>query len=193
MGITLEQLNRATLATQGELANHGFWEEKSRLLKIDVIWCRYPSPATFDSWATFFHGDDRLGRLLGYAKGHIYIPSWSILHFRPKTKATLRDIVRHEYAHGIAHYYPGLIQKAGRFKEVFGGNYWAKSHSRSEHDEFVSEYASTMPMEDFAETFMVYLRHRGELPARFAIPAIRRKWSFIRDLSKAVRSGRLSW
>lgn len=25
MAISLEQLNRATLATQGELADHGFW------------------------------------------------------------------------------------------------------------------------------------------------------------------------
>jgi hypothetical protein len=192
MGITLEQLNRATLATQGELANHGFWEEKSRLLKIDVLWCRYPSPSIIDCWGAFFHGDDWAGRLLGFKKGHIYIPAWSISHFA-KTRTSLRDIVRHEYAHGIAELYPRLTHRSSRFKEVFGGSYWANRHPREEYDEFVSDYASTKPMEDYAETFMFYLRHNGALPTRFAIPSIRKKWSFIRDLGKAVRGGRISW
>jgi hypothetical protein len=192
MAISLEQLNRATLATQGELADHGFWGEKSRLLEIDVLWCRYPSPSIIDCWGAFFHGDDWVSRLLGFKKGHMYIPSWSISHFS-KTRTSLRDIVRHEFAHGTAELYPGLTHRSPRFKEVFGGSYWAKKHPREEYDEFVSEYASTKPMEDFAETFMFYLRHNGELPTRFKVPAIKRKWRFILDLGRVVRSGASKW
>jgi hypothetical protein len=194
MGITLEQLNRATLSTQGELSDHGFWGEKSRLLKIDVLLCRYPSPSTFDCWGMFTHGQDWAGRLLGFTEGHMYIPSWSIQHFRPKSKVSIRDIVRHEYGHGVAHYYPKLIQRSSRFRDLFGGDYWREDHnSADDSKDFVSDYAMTMPKEDFCETFMVYLRHKGVLPQRFKVPAIKRKWSFIRDLGKRIGSGHHSW
>jgi len=194
MGISLQQLNRATLDTQRELGSHGFWNERSRLLKIDVVWCSYPYPVLFDCWGAFFHGQGWGGKMLNLAKGNIYIPAWSICHFSPKSKPSTRDVVRHEYAHGISHFYPRLIQHAGQFRDVFGGDYWAESHNRSEHhDEFVSDYARTKPMEDYAETFMVFLRHKGELPARFRIPAMKRKWRFVRDLGLAIGSGHHSW
>jgi hypothetical protein len=87
-----------------------------------------------------------------------------------------------------------LIQRSEKFRQTYGGDYNSSGHCRAgERDEFVSDYAMTEPAEDFAETFMVYLRHRGELPSRFKVPAIRKKWSFIRDLGKAVRSGEYKW
>lgn len=210
MILSLTKLNRATLAAQGELGSHGFWSEGTRLLRTDVCLIPCPPPTCLLAVGFFTHGKvGTVGKWLGYDEGNIYIPAHlgtlyrlkamapkrvlSILGDLFEARTSLRDVIRHEYGHAVAHYYPGLIQKSSRFKEVFGGNYWAKAHSRSEHDEFVSEYASTMPMEDFAETFMVYLRHRGELPTRFRVPAIRKKWSFIRDLGKAVRGGRISW
>ena len=56
-----------------------------------------------------------------------------------------------------------------------------------------SEYAATAPAEDFAETFMLYVRHGDRLPAHHDTIPIRRKWRFIRDLADAMRSGRRKW
>ncbi len=46
---------------------------------------------------------------------------------------------------------------------------------------------------DFAETFMLYLRHGGGLPARHATRPIKRKWNFIRRLSGAISNGLRRW
>ena len=48
-------------------------------------------------------------------------------------------------------------------------------------------------VEDFAETFMVYLRSKGTLPECFSTPSIRRNWKFIRDLGRVVASGGSKW
>lgn len=57
----------------------------------------------------------------------------------------------------------------------------------------MSGYAATSPMEDFAETFMIYVRSMGELPERYDNAAIRRKWAFIRRLGKSVEKGLRAW
>jgi hypothetical protein len=57
----------------------------------------------------------------------------------------------------------------------------------------VSEYAATSLSEDFAETFMLYLKYDGELPERFNTWRIRRKWTFIKDMGGAVRRGQRRW
>jgi hypothetical protein len=49
----------------------------------------------------------------------------------------------------------------------------------------VTEYAASMPCEDFAETFHFYLRHKGRLPLRWANkPDIIHKWKFIESLAR---------
>ena len=53
---------------------------------------------------------------------------------------------------------------------------------------YVSDYAKTMPMEDFAETFMVYLKYKGKIPKSFTHKKLIAKWSFIkRVIKKATR------
>ena len=42
-------------------------------------------------------------------------------------------------------------------------------------DEFVTDYATTNPGEDFAETFMLYLRYRNSLSRFFKRPGVQRK------------------
>lgn len=53
--------------------------------------------------------------------------------------------------------------------------------------DFVSEYAATRPCEDFAETFMIYLRYRNSLNRFRSRPGVYRK---LRTVQKAVRTAR---
>jgi len=49
-------------------------------------------------------------------------------------------------------------------------------------DWFVSTYAATQPAEDFAETFMHFVRLKGALPRKWKTPAIRPNWTFVKGL-----------
>jgi hypothetical protein len=141
----------------------------------------------------FVHEADTLHTLLGYETGHTYIPQWVLLYGPWQQRGSLRDVVRHEYGHAVAHYYPSLIQRSSRFSATFGGRYFGERCNYASERDFVSTYAATCPAEDFAETFMLFLRHGGQLPARFASSAIKRKWQFITDLAANVESGGTKW
>ena len=81
----------------------------------------------------------------------------------------------------------GLAGCVGIFKEAFGASYGEKKVFKGEDwsDEYVSEYASSMTQEDFAETFMLYLKHKGKMPARYSGKrAIAKKW---RAVARIVR------
>ena len=54
-------------------------------------------------------------------------------------------------------------------------------------ERYVSEYATDSTQEDFAETFMLFVKHKGKIPARFAKkPAIRKKWKTVAEIVKRV-------
>ena len=191
--VTLQQVNAATLDTQKELGQAGFWNEGSRLLQTEIYWCQLPQITAPGALGFFFHELDLLHSMLGFEAGHIYIPKWVLLHGPWQQRGSLRDVVRHEYGHAVAHWYPKLIQEGPRFREAFGGSYADKHFMDDWESDHVSQYASTRPMEDFAETFMVFLRSRGAFPHYFSTPSIKRKWKFIRDLGRVVASGGSRW
>ena len=191
--VNKKQLDCAVVEIQEELYRAGFWNEGCRLTRTEVYWCRFPQIVAPDALGFFFHGTDRFQSLLGYETGHMYIPKWVIIHGPWQQRGSLRDVVRHEYGHALAHYYPVLIQQGSRFREAFGGKYLERYFSRNWESEHVSRYATSRPAEDFSETFMFYLRSGGRLPERFSTPAIRRKWKFIRDLGRVVASGGRRW
>jgi hypothetical protein len=55
------------------------------------------------------------------------------------------------------------------------------------------------PCEDFAETFILYVRYQGQLPGHLNLPShfgfdpIKRKWKFIAELISVIDSGRTKW
>ena len=115
--------------------------------------------------------------------GSISIPAVSLAQTRDYFSGhfmRLTDILRHEWAHGVADVHPGFVQ-CPRFVRCFGGAYdypgIVATHDPAKH---ITPYAASMPAEDFAEVFHYYLRHKGRLPVRLRNrPVIVRKWRFI--------------
>ena len=188
--ITLPQLNAAARHVQRELYRAGLWYEDSRLpgAGIYLIPAPYPSRNLANALGFFIHESTRMQGWLGMEAGHLYIPRWVLSHGFWQNRGSLRDVLRHEYAHAIAHYYPELINDNPRFIKAFGGDYWSTHPCEGPDADFVSAYARTCPMEDFAETFMTYIRHAGKLPKRYeASSPMRRKWTFLDRLLPGIR------
>ncbi len=106
-------------------------------------------------------------------------------------KANAPDVFRHEFAHAIADFYPGAVLRGGTFRAAFGGACGAEPAERRGvpgwEERYVSEYATKSTEEDFAETFMLFVKHKGKIPARFARrPAIRKKWKAVAEIVKRV-------
>jgi hypothetical protein len=177
--VTLARLNRAVADVQRELEEHGFYDEK--LAKVDI----------YLSWVGYAYGWCWYG-----TSGNIHIPVVSLgkmfERFSGCLRTTLRDVVRHEYGHALAHTHRGLLCSVP-FKRAFGSHHDADVKADHDPERHVTPYAATSPSEDFAEVFMIYLRHSGELPARLDTWRIRRKWRFIRELGTAVNRGQRRW
>jgi hypothetical protein len=177
--VTLSRLNRAVSDVQGELQQHGFFNE--RLARIDV----------YLSWVGYAYGWCWYG-----STGNIHIPAVSLGKMFERvwgaSRTSLRDVLRHEYGHALAHTHKGLFCSVP-FKRAFGTHHDADVKSEYNPDRHVTPYAATSPSEDFAEVFFLYLRHNGELPEKFNTWRIRRKWRFIKDLSCAVSRGQRRW
>ena len=106
-------------------------------------------------------------------------------------KANAPDVLRHEFAHAIADFYPGAVSRGGTFRAAFGGPCGARPAEcrgvEGWNERYVSEYATKSTEEDFAETFMLFVKHKGKIPAKFArLPAIRKKWKAVAAIVKAV-------
>jgi hypothetical protein len=191
--VSFSHLDLAVRSAQGELGLAGLWNERSRLINCEVFWCPWPQITMPGALGFFVHEAGRIDRFLRYEAGHIYIPKLVLLHGPWQQRGSLRDVIRHEYGHATAHYYPALVQRSSRFRGAFGGGYWDEGSAGGGDGDFVSTYARTNPSEDFAETFMLYLRHRGRLPSRFSSAGVRRKWRFVADLAGVVESGGARW
>ena len=100
-----------------------------------------------------------LRKLAGFKPGVIYMPS--VIYV---SKRQISDVIRHEYAHSWRWIDPAFMRKPW-FRKAFGGRYedgWKKKQAY-DPDEFVSNYATTRPAENFAETFMTFLKYRKTL------------------------------
>ena len=191
--VTLNQVSAAALAVQTELGSVGLWSEACRLPQTEAIWCYLPQVVASNAVGFFWDGESStVWKWLGYEPGNIYIPQW-VLSQGPwgQDRGSLRDILRHEYGHALAWHYPALVRRSRRFVEAFGSRYDDPEPGVGPRSAFVSYYASTMPAEDFAETFAVWLRRGGRCPEHYRNRALRRKWAFVRDVVHAIESGAL--
>jgi hypothetical protein len=184
MVLSFRQVNSASIDVQRDLYKSGFWYEDTRLNQATVYWTVLPSNETA---GVFYHGTRWLDRIAGFRDGHIFIPSITLSKLlQPRVRVSLRDVIRHEYGHAFAHYYPELIIRNKEFKRIFSGHYYADEPTKVYDSPcYVSSYAQTSPMEDFAETFMVYVRRHGN-PLRYMNMQLEAKWSFIFDLANKL-------
>ena len=95
-----------------KLETHGLWP---RVRRADVVWCALPQ-WPFDMLGFFIDVAHPLAQVLGYVPGNIYIPAFSMLSRK------IDDVLRHEYAHALAHYRPS-IGRCQDFRTAFGASY----------------------------------------------------------------------
>jgi len=181
--ITLPHLNAALDRTHRELDRHGFLTEQ--VLDTDVF--LVPGSWRACGWQ-YYRGS-----------GHIHVPAVVVIDlfdrlFGRPSALSLQAVLRHEYGHAVAHHHRGLI-RSKRFREVFWAPHDCRDRRPWQHDPglFVSRYAASHPSEDFAETFMLFLLHRGRIPRRHDHPAIRAKWDFIHLMGRALAAGKRKW
>lgn len=129
------------------------------------------------------------GEAYGYfsERGEIEIPAWSwsrLCEQHLGRACSLEDVVRHELAHALADQHMHLIDTP-RFADVFGAAYWDEwlEDVRFDPVHYVTEYATTAPCEDYAETVMVYARHRGRVSRFAARRGVMRAFRWVADLA----------
>lgn len=181
MTINLQRLNRAHYHVMGELAKLGLWS--SRMAEVDVF--LIPIYRVKDlTYSLTAYGWQNLG-----SDGAICIPALSGPRFmdwiQSRASVSLRDVLRHEWAHALAYHHPDLVNGPS-FARAFDGDHDCGDAFEYDPEIHITEYASTEPMEDFAENFMLYVKHRGILPDKFQTPSIARRWRFIEGLRRRL-------
>lgn len=176
--VTFGQLNRALGKVRQEIGKHGFWDD--RIADVDVYLVPFGG-----AYGWQWYG----------STGEICIPAVSLSRLQDifhRAYTSLADVLRHEYGHALADTHRGLF-RSREFTRVFGEAHSSDAVFEYDPEFHISAYAATNTKEDFAETFMCYLRHNGRLPARSQTIWIQQKWKFIERLGRAVSSGRRRW
>lgn len=89
---------------------------------------------------------------------------------------SLRDVLRHEYGHALR----DALGQFDRRSTIWGKHPCISAYASSQ------ESAADRADEDFAETFMLFLKRRGKLRHTEKHPAIGMKWA---AMARAVESG----
>ncbi len=141
---------------------------------LDKTQCHHEGPLTLSGLSGF-------GGVMGFYsfEDHdIHVPAFWPAALLPWYKGRcMTDVLRHEFGHALADAYPQYFH-CKHFADAFGRSYgrWKVAEDGDEGN-YVSAYARTYTQEDFAETFMLYVKYKGVLPQEFARnEAIRAKW-----------------
>jgi hypothetical protein len=177
--LSMDELNKSLNQVIKELTEVGLIKgDHGYLWQINFI--RSPLPSfIMENGMVIDSGLSWFDEVIGYEEGEIYISKYPRLSNR--VGETLSDVIRHEYAHSWAWLDRGLFRRPW-FKEAFGHSYWSEKGKGSDYfsyywedaepgefeqtelyDDFVSPYALCNSSEDFAETFMYFLRYRKSL------------------------------
>lgn len=119
---------------------------------------------------------------LGYFNGEINVPEYTF-----RTSSTC-DVLRHEYGHAYAGLHPTPFATTS-FRTAFGGKYEIGRKTEMQSPEYcVSDYAEKDIAEDFAETFMLFIKYKGKLPKKFAKNEfIRVKWKAVEQVIETLK------
>jgi hypothetical protein len=177
-------------------------------IEVQIAWL--PS---LGEYGYVYEGVDWFTHLIGYEEGVIYLPA-DLPRKAYVPGETLADVIRHEYAHAWHWLEPEFFERpwfqrafGGDYEEgeiapqhLFEQKLIRSHKSKIEqcrndrerlayvrrlfNQDFVSEYAATLFCEDFAETFMVYLRHRKNLSRYKNRPGVFKK---LLAVEKAVK------
>jgi hypothetical protein len=92
----------------------------------------------------------------------MYISKYTLLDYLYKDKYnSVRDLVRHEYAHGFAHHYYDLIEIKA-FEKAFGGTYDSKNKTKMPTSAYFTDYAKSI-LENSQE-FLSFPKKSREIP-----------------------------
>lgn len=182
---SFKEVTRAYNKVRMELWNLGVLWDGS---KLDGVGCTYLTIAPIAALGGYMGFYDPNTKEIEFPSVYLPIAAlWRDLG----VKANALDVIRHEYGHALADLYPGALKKGGVFRAAFGGAYGEAPAEECVADgwgdRYVSEYATSMTQEDFAETFMLFMKYKGKIPAKYAKkPAIRKKWKTVAEIVKRV-------
>ena len=184
---SFSEVETKTVQVRKELEKMGLLFENSRLSQVMVYYHFVFTEAAWAGWK----------RVMGfYFNGNIHIPAFWPPALSSKLspmycKRPLLDVIRHEFGHALEGkfynvFHSGKLRE--RFLEAFGAPYGRRKVSREgDESNYVSEYARDMTQEDFAETFMFYMKHKGRIPKKYMkSPAIRAKWKTVDAICKHI-------
>jgi len=181
--VSFDEMERAFNKVRRELTDVGLLSVESPLDKVDCYHERFSRGALYGLVGT-------LG-FYGFEDMNIHVPSvWPAGLFPWYEERQMPDVLRHEFGHALADRYKKFF-RGGIFKKAFGKSYgeYVVFDGEDWTEEYVSGYATTNTQEDFAETFMLFLKHKGKLPARFrGKRAIERKWKTVGQIVKSIRA-----
>ncbi len=182
---SFDDVTKAYNHVRMELWNLGILWDGSRLDGVQCIYEPVALKSALLGWMGYFDFDDQ-----DIHFPSLYLPiGWLVGLVGAKDGP--RNVIRHEFGHALADLYPETLKKGGTFRAAFGGTYGPTPAKGTDTTDWqgrcFSEYAATATQEDFAETFMLFVKHKGKIPAKFAkCPAIQKKWEAVAEICRRV-------
>ena len=182
---SFDQVTEAFNTVRDELIELGLLWKDSKLDKVQCLYEPIAPIATLKGWMGYFDFDDH-----NIHFPSVYLPIRWLMGIDGE-KEPAPDVIRHEFGHALADRYPKALERGGLFRKAFGGAYSDKPAPGTDpavwEGRCVSEYAASETREDFAETFMFFLKYKGRIPKKFANkPAIARKWEAVAEIVQRV-------
>ena len=164
-----------------ELREMGLLSDGSKLDDVKIIretFSRDGLGGMFGGAYGFYHFDDQ----------NIHIPTIRTAVLDPRySERRMVDILRHEFGHALSDKYSRFFNDdvfIKAFGDVCGDSVVAKE---GDERNYVSDYARTNTSEDFAETFMLYMKYKGKLPKKFSRrKAIKAKWAAVETICEKI-------